>query len=132
MKKINPTVILILVLFSTFGCKEEPSVLKVFVRDQTGKELNKGSVIVNVANDANYPKTVKFSEKSQTESGSHFAVFNLDGFFATQRATYGDTVRDGYLKIYARYLEFESDTSVRVTFKTTSVQTVYINTNLKK
>ncbi len=55
-----------------------------------------------------------------------FAEFNLDAFFATHRAAYGDTVRSGYFKVNVKLDEVEGDTSVRVTYKTTSVQTIYL------
>lgn len=119
------TILLSLVLIS--GCKEKPSVLRVYVRKNDNNLLDKGLYAkVLISSDANSnPPTTKFSDAKMTNDAS-FAEFNLDAFFATHRAAYGDSVRSGYFKVNVKLDDIEGDTSVRVTFKTTSVQTIYL------
>jgi hypothetical protein len=118
----------ILIGFLTIlGCKEKPSILRVYVRTSDNNLLSKGlNAKVVISSDPNStPPTAKYSDAQMTNDAS-FAEFNLDGFFATQRATYGDTTREGNFKINVRIDELEGDTTVRTTYKTTSVQTIYI------
>jgi hypothetical protein len=102
--------------------------LRVYVRKNDNNLLDKGLYSkVLISSDANStPPTSKFSEAKMTNDAS-FAEFNLDAFFAIHRATYGDTVRSGYFKVNVKLDEIEGDTTVRVTYKTTSVQTIYLN-----
>ncbi len=129
MKKLFTlfTIILTLTLVIA-GCKEKPSLLRVYVRKNDNNLLDKGLYAkVLVSSDANStPPTTKFSDSKMTNDAS-FAEFNLDSFFATHIAAYGDSIRSGYLKINVKLDEIEGDTTVRVTYKTTSVQTIYLN-----
>jgi hypothetical protein len=108
-------------IFSFSSCKEKESMLKVYVRDNAN-EL-KGEATVKITSDPNSsPATAKHSDDGQTNS-SGFVTFNLTTFFASQKAT----AREGYFIINTELDGVEGDTSVRVTFQTTSVQTVYLN-----
>ena len=108
-------------LFSFSGCKKRESMLKVFVRD-SANEL-KGEATVKISSDPNSkPATSKYSAKEKTNS-SGFVTFNLETFFAAQKAT----AREGYFIINTELDGIEGDTTVRVTFQTTSVQTVFLN-----
>ena len=112
----------ILVLATLFlaGCKAPESTLKVFVRD---KDFNLvGDVKVKiVSSSSSTPSTAKYSEKAQTNS-SGYATFNLDTFFKLQIAT----AREGYFDIIIEKDGIEGSGSVRVTYQTTSVQTVQL------
>jgi len=128
MKKLFALFTILLTLTLVFvGCKEKPSLLRVYVRKNDNNLLDKGLYAkVLVSSDANStPPTTKFSDSKMTNDAS-FAEFNLDAFFATHIAAYGDSVRSGYLKINVKLDEIEGDTTVRVTYKTTSVQTIYL------
>jgi hypothetical protein len=108
-------------IFSISGCKKRESMLKVFVRD-SANEL-KGEATVKISSDPNSnPETAKHSDIGKTNS-SGFVTFNLETFFAAQKAT----AREGYFIINTELDGIEGDTSVRVTFQTTSVQTVFLN-----
>jgi len=127
MKKIIQLTTLILFLSSIIGCKEEPSLLRVYVRKSDNNLLDKGlygKVLISSDASSN-PPTSKYSDAKMTNDAS-FAEFNLDPFFATHRAANGDTVRSGYFKINVKLDDIEGDTTVRVTYKTTSVQTIYL------
>jgi hypothetical protein len=128
MKKLFALFTILLTLTLVFvGCKEKPSLLRVYVRKNDNNLLDKGLYAkVLLSSDANStPPTTKFSDSKMTNDAS-FAEFNLDAFFATHIAAYGDSVRSGYLKINVKLDEIEGDTTVRVTYKTTSVQTIYL------
>jgi hypothetical protein len=128
MKKILGVFILLSAFSILLGCKEKPSLLRVYVRKNDNNLLDKGvNAKVLISSDpSSTPPTAKYSDAKMSNDAS-FAEFNLDGFFATQKATYGDTVREGYFKINVKLDEFEGDTTVRATYKTTSVQTIYLN-----
>jgi hypothetical protein len=128
MKKILGVLILITSFTLFYGCKEKPSLLRVYVRNDKNNLLEKGiNAKVLISSDpTSTPPTAKYSDAKMTNDAS-FAEFDLNGFFATQKATYGDTVREGYFKINVKLDEFEGDTTVRATYKTTSVQTIYLN-----
>ena len=128
MRKFLSLFTLILSLSIILGCKEKPSLLRVYVRKSDNNLLDKGLYAkVLISSDASStPPTSKFSEAKMTNDAS-FAEFNLDAFFAIHRATYGDSVRSGYFKVNVKLDEIEGDTTVRVTYKTTSVQTIYLN-----
>ncbi len=128
MKKLFALFTILLTLTLVFvGCKEKPSLLRVYVRKNDNNLLDKGLYAkVLLSSDANStPPTTKFSDSKMTNDAS-FAEFNLDAFFATHIAAYGDSVRSGYFKINVKLDEIEGDTTVRVTYKTTSVQTIYL------
>jgi hypothetical protein len=128
MKKLFALFTVLLALTLVFvGCKEKPSLLRVYVRKSDNNLLDKGLYAkVLLSSDANSnPPTTKFSDSKMTNDAS-FAEFNLDAFFATHIAAYGDSVRSGYFKINVKLDEIEGDTTVRVTYKTTSVQTIYL------
>jgi hypothetical protein len=128
MKKILSLFGLVLVFSLVFvSCKEKPSMLRIYVRKSDNNLLDKGLYAkVLISSDANSnPPTSKFSETKMTNDAS-YAEFNLDAFFATHIATYGDSVRSGYFKVNVKLDEIEGDTNVRVTYKTTSVQTIYL------
>jgi hypothetical protein len=128
MKKLFALFTVLLTLTLVFvGCKEKPSLLRVYVRKSDNNLLDKGLYAkVLLSSDANSnPPTTKFSDSKMTNDAS-FAEFNLDAFFATHIAAYGDSVRSGYFKINVKLDEIEGDTTVRVTYKTTSVQTIYL------
>ena len=89
-------------IFSFSGCKKRESMLKVFVRD-SANEL-KGEAKVKISSDPNSnPATAKHSDMGKTNS------------------------REGHFIINTELGGVEGDTSVRVTFQTTSVQTVFLN-----
>lgn len=128
MRNIIGVFALLFAVLTIQSCKDKPSMLRVYVRTSNDNMLlDKGlSAKVLISSDpTSTPPTAKYSDAQMTNDAS-FAEFNLDGFFATQKATYGDTVREGYFKINVRRDEFEGDTVVRATYKTTSVQTIYI------
>lgn len=127
MRKFLSVITILISLVIISGCKEKPSLLRVYVRKNDNNLLDKGLYAkVLISSDANStPPTSKFSDAKMTNDAS-FAEFNLDAFFATHRAAYGDTVRSGYFKVNVKLDDIEGDTSVRVTFKTTSVQTIYL------
>lgn len=128
MKKLLSLFTIILALSTmVVSCKEKPSLLRVYVRKNDNNLLDKGLYAkVLISSDANSnPPTSKFSDTKMTNDAS-YAEFNLDAFFATQIAAYGDSVRSGYFKVNVNLDEIEGDTSVRVTYKTTSVQTIYL------
>jgi hypothetical protein len=128
MRKFLSLFTLILSFSIILGCKEKPSLLRVYVRKSDNNLLDKGLYAkILISSDASStPPTSKFSEAKMTNDAS-FAEFNLDAFFAIHRATYGDSVRSGYFKVNVKLDEIEGDTTVRVTYKTTSVQTIYLN-----
>jgi hypothetical protein len=127
MRNFLSVFIIFLAISIISGCKEKSSLLRVYVRKSDNNLLDKGLYAkVLISSDANStPPTSKFSDAKMTNDAS-FAEFNLDAFFATHRAAYGDTVRSGYFKVNVKLDEVEGDTSVRVTYKTTSVQTIYL------
>jgi len=127
MRNILSIITIILSLVIVSGCKEKPSLLRIYVRKSDNNLLDKGLYgKVLISSDANStPPTTKFSDAKMTNDAS-FAEFNLDAFFATHIAAYGDSVRSGYFKVNVKLDDIEGDTSVRVTYKTTSVQTIYL------
>jgi hypothetical protein len=127
MRNLLSVIVFLISVTLISGCKDKPSILRVYVRKSDNNLLDKGlySKVV-ISSDANSnPPTSKHSDAKMTNDAS-YAEFNLDGFFATHRAAYGDTVRSGYFKVNVKLDEVEGDTTVRVTYKTTSVQTIYL------
>jgi len=129
MRNFLSIITLTLSLSIISGCKEKPSMLRIYVRKSDNNLLDKGLYAkVLISSDANStPPTSKFSDAKMTNDAS-FAEFNLDAFFATHRAAYSDSIRSGYFKVNVKLDDIEGDTLVRVTYRTTSVQTIYLKT----
>ena len=102
------------------GCKKPESTLKVFVRDSNTTLVGEGASVTIISDGSSSPATTLHTDKVLTNSQG-VAIFNLETFFAAQKAT----SRDGYFDIIATKDEVEGTESVRVTFQTTSVATVY-------
>ena len=78
---------------------------------------------VSIYSDENStPTTEKHNDKAMTNS-SGFVTFDLNSFFVRQ----SEKSRDGYFYINASKEETEGSEQIRVTYQTTSVQTVYLN-----
>lgn len=123
MKRILYTIkvlFFVAVLLPFSGCKKPESMLKVFVRDSNTTLVGEGASVTIISDGTSNPATSKHTDKVLTNSQG-VAIFNLETFFAAQKAT----SRDGYFDIIATKDEVEGTGSVRVTFQTTSVATVY-------
>ena len=108
-----------LLLFS--GCKKPESLLKIYVRDSNTKLVSDARVSI-YSDENSTPTTEKHNDKAMTNS-SGFVTFDLNSFFVRQ----SEKSRDGYFYINASKEETEGSEQIRVTYQTTSVQTVYLN-----
>ncbi len=109
---------LALFLLNLTSCEKPQSLLKVFVRDESGNLVGDAEVKI-ISSTNSDPITSKHSDKLRTNT-SGFCTFNLDSFFAAQIAT----SRDGYFDIVIEKDQFSGMGSVRATYQTTQVQTV--------
>ena len=114
--------LLALFLLNLTSCEKPQSLLKVFVRDESGNLVGDAEVKIISSVNSN-PPTAKHSDKLRTNT-SGFCTFNLDTFFATQIGT----SRDGYFDIVVEKDQFSGMGSVRATYQTTQVQTVKFST----
>ena len=117
---LRPFLLTLLALFvlNLTSCEKPQSLVKVFVSDASGNLV--GDVEVKIISSTNSdPVTAKHSDKLRTNT-SGFCTFNLDTFFASQKAT----SRDGYFDIVVDKDQFSGLGTVRATYQTTQVQTV--------
>jgi hypothetical protein len=110
--------LLAFVLLNLTSCEQPTSLLKVFVRDQSGNLVGDAEVKI-ISSTTSVPATTKHSDVLRTNT-SGFCTFNLDTFFKSQIAT----SRDGYFDIIVDKDQFSGTGTVRATYQTTQVQTV--------
>jgi len=103
------------------SCKsKDPSILKVFVRNETNGLVGNAKVVI-FSDKYSSPPTKEFDDTLMTNS-SGFAEFNMDQFFA-------DAHKDsttGYFNILARKDVSEGKGYIQCRAHLTAVQTVYI------
>lgn len=106
------------ILFSSCESKE-PSVLKVFVRDENNDLLPKAKVII-IGDTKSNPPTIDYVDTLYSDNLG-VAVFDMEEFFTLS----GKDVHSGYFDILVKYLNKQATGTVRVKEHITTVQTVY-------
>ncbi|MCE3294761.1 MAG: hypothetical protein K0R65_475 [Crocinitomicaceae bacterium] len=125
MKQISKHALLFLAAlmvlnFTLSSCEsKDPSVLKVFVHDESANLLPKAQVIIIGDTESN-PPTIDYVDTFYTDNLG-VAVFNLEDFFAAS----GKTVQSGYFDILVKYQNKEATGRIRVKKHITSVQSIY-------
>ena len=98
---------------------KDPSILKVFVRDENNDLLPKAQVII-IGDTKSNPPTIDYVDTLYTDNQG-VAAFDMESFYEAS----GTTVSSGYFDILVKYLNKEATGRVRVKEHITSVQTVY-------
>jgi hypothetical protein len=98
---------------------KDPSVLKVFVHDESNAPLPKAQVII-IGDTKSNPPTIDYVDTLFTDNLG-VAIFNMEDFFTAS----GKEVTSGYFDILVKYLNEEATGRVRVKEHITSVQSVY-------
>lgn len=102
------------------GCEsKEPSILKVFVRDQNQDLLPKAKVII-IGDTKSNPPTIDYVDTLFTDNLG-VAIFDMEEFY-TQA---GKNTTSGYFDILVKYGVDQTTGRVRVKEHITSVETVY-------
>jgi hypothetical protein len=106
--------------FTLSSCEsKDPSILKVFVHDESNDLLPKAQVII-IGDTKSNPPTIDYVDTLFTDDLG-VATFNMEDFFTAS----GKTVTSGYFDILVKYLNEEATGRVRVKEHITSVQSVY-------
>ena len=102
------------------SCKsKEPSVLKVFVRDENDELLPSAKVII-IGDTKSNPPTIDYVDTVFTDSQG-IAEYDLEEFFTES----GKSVTSGYFDILVKYGEKQAEGRVRVKQHIVSVETVF-------
>ncbi|MGV3630263.1 MAG: hypothetical protein ACO1O6_03615 [Bacteroidota bacterium] len=124
MKRISKHALLFLAAlmvlnFTLSSCEsKDPSVLKVFVHDESNDLLPHAQVII-IGDTKSNPPTIDYVDTLYTDDLG-VAVFNMEDFFTAS----GKTVHSGYFDILVKYLNKEATGRIRVKEHITSVQTI--------
>ncbi len=106
--------------FTLSSCEsKDPSVLKVFVHDESNDLLPKAQVII-IGDTKSNPPTIDYVDTLFTDDLG-VAAFNMEDFFTAS----GKTVHSGYFDILVKHMNKEATGRVRVKEHITSVQSVY-------
>ncbi|MBI2258306.1 MAG: hypothetical protein HYU67_05345 [Flavobacteriia bacterium] len=110
------------VLWTTQACKkktEDPSILKVFVRDENRELLPDAKVII-IGDTKSNPPTIDYVDTMVTDSQG-VSEFDLNTFFEQS----GKATLSGYFNILVKYGEKIAEGKTRVKRNIVSVETVY-------
>ena len=125
MKQISKNTLLFLtglfvLNFTLSSCEsKDPSVLKVFVHDESTDALPKAQVII-IGDTQSNPPTIDYVDTLYTDDLG-VAMFDMEDFFTAS----GKTVHSGYFDILVKYQNKEATGRVRVKEHITSVQSIY-------
>lgn len=97
---------------------KDPSVLKVFVRDENNDLLPKAKVII-IGDTKSNPPTMDYVDTLFTDAQG-IALFDMESFYEAA----GKKVHSGYFDILVKYLNKQTTGYVRVKEHITSVSTV--------
>ena len=97
---------------------KEPSVLKVFVRDENNDLLPKAKVII-IADTKSSPATMDYVDTLFSDAQG-IALFNMDSFYEAS----GKKVHSGYFDVLVKYLNKQATGYVRTKEHITTVQTI--------
>ncbi len=121
IRKFGLFVLLVLAIGFTQSCKnKEPSVIKVYVRNQSN-QLVTGAKVVIVGDVTSNPETIAYVDTVITNS-SGFAYFNMDPHYELGDKDY----EVAYFDIIAQTSAFAGSGYIRSRIHTTAVETVYI------
>lgn len=97
---------------------KEPSVLRVFVRDENNDLLPKAKVII-IGDTKSSPETMDYVDTLFSDAQG-IAEFNMDAFYEAS----GKKVHSGYFDILVKYLNKQTTGYTRVKEHVISVETV--------
>jgi hypothetical protein len=120
IKKIGILSLVVLsLLIIIFSCKsKDPSILKVFVRDENNELLTKAKVVI-IGDTKSDPPTIDYVDTNFTDDQG-VALFDMEEFFTTS----GESVKSGYFNILVKFGEKIAEGRVRVKQHIVSVETV--------
>lgn len=98
---------------------KDPSVLKVFARDENQDLLVKAQVII-IGDTKSSPATLDYVDTLFTDNLG-VATFDMEEFYTLS----GEDIHSGYFDILVKYATKEATGRIRVKEHITSVQTVY-------
>jgi hypothetical protein len=111
--------LLFIVGFVVSSCKsKDPSILKVYVRDENNDLLAKAKVII-IGDTKSNPPTVDYVDTIFTDSQG-IAYFDMEEFYTLS----GKSVNSGYFDILVKYLTKQATGRIRVKKNIVSVETV--------
>lgn len=114
---ISLVVLSLLIIISS--CKsKDPSILKVFVRDENNELLTKAKVVI-IGDTKSDPPTIDYVDTNFTDDQG-VALFDMEEFFTTS----GESVKSGYFNILVKFGEKIAEGRVRVKQHIVSVETV--------